>query len=109
MRLNAIEACVKLKSNEPEAETFIRLYSVQKSGIFILGIENSFDGNLKLRADKELPMTDKEDKNAHGMGLFNIRSTAEKYGGTMDFQIRDRVFILSVMMKNENPKEENLL
>lgn len=106
---NAIEACVKLKSNEPEAETFIRLYSMQKSGIFILGIENSFDGKLKLRSDEELPMTDKADKNAHGMGLFNIKSTAEKYGGTMDFQIRDRVFVLSVMMKNENPKEENIL
>lgn len=106
---NAIEACVKLKSNEPGAEIFIRLYSMQKSGIFILGIENSFDGKLKLRSDEELPLTDKADKNAHGMGLFNIKSTAEKYGGTMDFQIRDRVFILSVMMKNENPKEENLL
>lgn len=106
---NAIEACVKLKNIESEAETFIRLYSVQKGGVFILGIENSFDGNLKLRPGEELPMTDKADKNAHGMGLFNIKSTAEKYGGTMDFQIRDKVFILSVMMKNENPKGENLL
>lgn len=106
---NAIEACIKLKNNEPEAETFIRLYSVQKGSVFILGIENSFDGNLKLRPGEELPMTDKADKTAHGIGLFNIKSTAEKYGGTMDFQIRDKVFILSVMMKNENSKGENLL
>ncbi len=104
---NAIEACVKLKNNKPKAETFIRLYSVQKGGVFILSIENSFDGNLKLRSDKELPMTDKADKNAHGMGLFNIKSTAEKYGGTMDFQVRDKVFILSVMMKNKNLERSN--
>lgn len=105
---NAIEACVKLKDSEPEAEVFIRLYSVQKGGVFILSIENSFDGNLKLRTEEELPTTDKVDKNAHGMGLFNIKSTTEKYGGTMDFQIRDRAFILSVMMKNEPPKGEKL-
>lgn len=105
---NAIEACVKLKSNEPTAETFIKLYSMQKSGMFILGIENSFDGKLKLRSGEELPLTDKEDKTAHGMGMFNIKSTAEKYGGTMDFQIKDKVFILSVMMKNEKPKEEKI-
>ena len=105
---NAIEACVKLKSNEPEAKTFIKLYSMQKSGMFILGIENSFDGKLKLRSGEELPLTDKEDKTAHGMGMFNIKSTAEKYGGTMDFQIKDKVFILSVMMKNEKPKEEKI-
>lgn len=104
---NAIEACVKLKDNEPGAEAFIRLYSMQKNGIFILGIENSFDGKLKLRNGEELPTTDKADKNAHGMGLFNIKSTAEKYGGTMDFQVRDKVFVLSVMMKNEEPKENS--
>ncbi len=34
---NAIEACVKLKDNEPSAEVFIRLYSMQRSEIFILG------------------------------------------------------------------------
>ena len=105
---NAIEACVRLKGNEPTAEIFIKLYSMQKNGMIILGIENSFDGKLKLRTGEDLPITDKKDKTAHGMGLFNIRSTAEKYGGTMDFQIKDKVFILSVMLKNEKPKEENL-
>lgn len=101
---NAIEACVKLKDSAPEAKPFIRLYSLQKGNIFILGAENSFDGNLRLRGEGALPITDKKDKSAHGMGLLNIKSTAEKYGGTMDFQIRDKVFVLSVMMKNEEPK-----
>ena len=92
---NAIEACVKLKDSAPEAKTFIRLYSLQKGNVFILGAENSFDGNLRLRGEGALPMTDKKDKNAHGMGLLNIKSTAEKYGGTMDFQVRDKAFVLS--------------
>ncbi len=104
---NAIEACVKLKDSAPEAKTFIRLYSLQKGNVFILGAENSFDGNLRLRGEGALPMTDKKDKNAHGMGLLNIKSTAEKYGGTMDFQVRDKAFVLSVMMKNEEPVKGN--
>ena len=49
-------------------------------------------------------MTDKADRENHGIGLVNIKSTAEKYLGTTDFKIKGRVFILSVMMKNE--KEE---
>ncbi len=44
------------------------------------------------------------DRGNHGIGLANIKSTAEKYQGTMDFKVKGRVFILSVMMKNE--KEE---
>ena len=36
----------------------------------------------------------------------NIKSTAEKYYGTMDFKVNGRVFILSVMMKNERREED---
>ncbi|MDE5992168.1 MAG: ATP-binding protein [Oscillospiraceae bacterium] len=98
---NAIEACKKLKINEPSTDTFIRLRSVQKGNFLILTIENSFDGKLVINSQNELPATDKADKKSHGIGLANIKSTAEKYQGTMDFRVKDKVFILSVMMKNE--------
>ena len=32
--------------------------------------------------------------------------TAEKYQGTMDFKVKDGVFILSVMMKDERREED---
>ena len=101
---NAMEACRKLKAKEPEADAFIRLCSLQKGNLLILKVENSFDGRLVRRQQEEFPITDKADKSSHGIGLANIKSTAEKYHGTMDFKVKDRVFILSVMMKNE--KEE---
>ena len=101
---NAMEACRKLKAKEPEADAFIRLCSLQKGNLLILKVENSFDGRLVRRRQEEFPITDKADKSSHGIGLANIKSTAEKYHGTMDFKVKDRVFILSVMMKNE--KEE---
>ena len=98
---NALEACRKLKSREPDAEAFIRVTSFQKRGLFFLKMENSFDGRLVRRRKEEFPITDKADRENHGIGLANIKSTAEKYQGTMDFKVKDRVFILSVMMKNE--------
>lgn len=103
---NAIEACRKLKAKEPEADAFIRLSSLQKGSLLILKVENSFDGRLVQRRHEEFPITDKADKKSHGIGLANIKSTAEKYQGTMDFKVKDRVFILSVMMKNERRNED---
>ncbi len=101
---NAIEACRKLKVKEPEAIVYIRISSLQKGNLLILNVENSFDGQLVQRRQEEFPVTDKADRENHGIGLANIKSTAEKYQGTMDFKVKGRVFILSVMMKNE--KEE---
>ena len=51
-------------------------------------------------------MTDKADSGNHGIGMVNIKSTAQKYQGTMDFKVNGRVFILSVMMKNERREED---
>ena len=103
---NAIEACRRLKTEEPGADTFIRLGSLQKGNLLILKIENSFDGRLVKKGQDEFPETVKEDRESHGIGLSNIKSTARKYQGTMDFKVKDRVFILSVMMKNERSMEK---
>ncbi len=103
---NAMEACRKLKAKEPGAEAFIRISSFQKRELFFLKVENSFDGRVVRRPRNELPVTDNADRENHGIGLINIRSTAEKYQGTMDFKVNGRVFILSVMMKNERREED---
>ena len=103
---NAMEACRKLKAEEPGAEAFIRISSFQKRELFFLKVENSFDGRLLRRRQNEFPVTDKADRENHGIGLANIKNTAEKYQGTMDFRVNGRVFTLSVMMKNERREED---
>ena len=105
---NAIEACRKLKAKEPGAEVFIRLSSLQKGNLLILKAENSFDGRLVFQEKEEFPVTDKADRNSHGIGLANIKSTAEKYQGTVDYKVNGRVFILSVMMKNGRGSEDGI-
>ena len=95
---NAIEACRKLKGKESDAETFIRLSSFRKGKMI-------FDGNVIRKRQSEFPATDKADKEAHGIGLANIKSVAEKYHGGVDWSVDGKVFILSVMMKDERRTE----
>lgn len=103
---NAGEACRKLKEKEPDAETFISLSSFRKGNLLFLKIENSFDGMIRRKGNSEFPVTDKKDQNAHGIGLINIQNTVEKYQGAVDFKVTDRIFTLSVMIKNKERKED---
>ena len=96
---NAVEACKNGKGGD--REPFIRLTSFSKGKLFFLKVENSFDGNVVRKKGAELPATTKPDKKAHGIGLANIKNTAEKYHGGVDWQAENRVFTLLVMMKNE--------
>lgn len=96
---NAGQACLRLKEKEPAAETFIRLTSFQKGRFLFLKIENSFDGIIHRAENSEFPATSKEDKASHGIGLVNIQKTVEKYQGAVDWKVTDRVFTLSVMIK----------
>lgn len=103
---NAIEACNKLKAENREAEAFIGLSSFKKGKMIFVEVENSFNGKIVKKKNSEFPATEKRDKKAHGMGLMNIKKTAEKYHGAVDWSVNGKVFILSVMMKDER-REEN--
>lgn len=97
---NAIEACKKLKSKEPEAEVFITLASFVKGKMLFLEVENSFDGKVITKKYSEFPMTDKKDKEAHGIGFSNMKNTALKYHGDVDWSVEDRKFVVTVMLQN---------
>ena len=96
---NAFAACEKLKGRESKAEVFIRLLSFQRGPFFFLRVENSFDGSLIRTSRTEFPITDKEDKELHGIGMLNMKRVAESYQGTVDWNAEDRIFTLAVMLK----------
>lgn len=102
---NAIEACRKLKAEQQEAETFIRISSFTRGKMFFIEVENSFNGKVRRKKQSEFSVTEKSDNRAHGMGLANIKHTAEKYHGGVDWTAEGKVFMLSVMMKNERGME----
>ena len=97
---NAIEACMKLKEREEEAEAFITLSSFTRGKMFFLEVENSFDGKIVRKKNSEFPITDKKDKKFHGIGLSNIKNTAVKYHGGVDWSASNRKFTLTVMLQN---------
>lgn len=107
---NAIEACKRLAQDHPQVKPFIRLSSFQRGKFFFMEVENSFDGTLKRNAGAEFPATLKSEKQIHGIGFDNMKKTAEKYDGAVDFSVEGNpdiikdasgfaIFTLSIMLK----------
>lgn len=97
---NAIEACMRMRKRQPDAEAYITIRSFKAKNMFFIEIENSFDGVALPRRDGGLPLSTKEDKEVHGIGLKNIRKCAVKYGGDVDCIVEDKKFTLSVMVRS---------
>lgn len=102
---NAIEACEKLKQQNQSAGAFITLSSFTRGKMFFIEVENSFDGKIIRKKYSEFPVTDKKDKKAHGIGLSNIKNTAEKYHGGVDWSVENKRFTLTIMLQNERSEE----
>ena len=64
-------------------------------------VENYYDGE-DWGMEKGLPGTTKQNKSYHGFGLRSIRMTAEKYGGEMSVHARNHLFILDVILPQQN-------
>ena len=103
---NAIEACVRLHRQKPESKLFITIRSFCVKNMFFIEIENSFDGAILLDKDSGFPITTKEDKEVHGIGLKNIRNCATNYDGGVDCIIEKETFTLSVMVSSAPNKDE---
>lgn len=108
---NAMEACQRLNSGDklnPQGlgeKLFIRLSSFQRGNQFFIRVVNSFDGRLLWTREQEFPQTSKTDRKLHGMGLYHIRNTAEKYYGAVEWSADGKEFTLTVMMQNERRNE----
>ena len=97
---NAIEACIRMREKQPDAEAYITIRTFRAKNMYFIEIENSFDGAALFHKDSGLPISTKEDKEVHGIGLKNIRKCAVKYGGDMDCIVKGNRFTLSVMVKS---------
>ena len=97
---NAIEACMRMREKQPDAEAYITIRSFPAKNMYFIEIENSFDGAVLFHKDSGLPISTKEDKEVHGIGLKNIRKCAVKYGGDLDCIVKGNKFTLSVMVKS---------
>lgn len=98
---NALEAA------QNEEKRYIHLGSYIRENIFFIEIRNGFTGVLKKDITGENLCTSKEEA-GHGLGMKNIISCAEKYYGKAQWSVKDKEFILVIMLQGRRQKDERL-
>ena len=93
---NAIECVEKIGD---KSKRLIRTAVYSQSKFLIIRFENYTE--LELTTIDSLPITTKKDRQYHGYGLKSIRSTVEKYGGSMTVNVKDNWFILRLLIPEE--------
>ena len=61
-------------------------------------VKNTFEGNV-LFDKKGVPVTSKDDKDSHGLGLKNVIDTVSRNNGTYSFSASDNVFKAEIYLK----------
>lgn len=89
---NAIEACAKIP---PEEERTIRIKMTSKADMLICRFTNTV--NREILIDKNLKTT-KDNAEMHGIGITNIKKSAEKYGGMVSFVAKEGEFEVSFVL-----------
>ena len=97
---NALEACGQVSAGAVEVRSY------QRGGLYFIEVTNDFAGALQWEQGTEFPVTSKQDKSRHGLGLTNIARCAEKYQGTVDIEIKGKSgrkrFLLAIMLYQRN-------
>lgn len=92
---NALEALERVE------DKYLYINLKYQKGILIVRVYNSFDGKLRKQGKRYL--TNKADKENHGLGLQNVLEIVEKYDGESNIQTTNRLFkvdlILYIMRK----------
>lgn len=97
---NAIEACRKIPRDKGRS---IRFRGYTKGRMYFVVIGNSCDRNM-LHWEGEDLKTTKTDKDSHGFGMNNMRSCVEKYYGTIQYEMKETHFVLTIMMQGRSQK-----
>lgn len=88
---NAIDALSAMRSDK---YCFVQI-KYRKSRLMIC-LKNTYE-NAVLYRDGRI-ISDKQDPDAHGIGLRNVRDIVDKYNGVMDISHRDRLFVVKLIL-----------
>lgn len=90
---NAIESVGAIQDKE---KRLIHLTISRDKGFVRIRMENCYDGGLDF--ENGLPKTTKKDRNYHGYGLKSIRSTVQKYNGSVRIEAKNGWFELRILI-----------
>lgn len=83
-------------------EKFVSVFSYRQDNAYMIEIGNSFNGCLQWDTESVLPVTSKKKTEGHGYGLSNIRRVAKNYAGDIAIELKDGIFLLSILMMAED-------
>lgn len=92
---NAIEACNRIA--DQNKEKFIDIKSNIVKGYLTIKIVNSKDGVSIKRNGKFITL--KKDKKNHGIGLYSVQKSVDKYNGQVILKDKEEVFITCIIVK----------
>ena len=90
---NAIECELRIPEKE---KRLIHVAVYSKKNFLIIHCENYCPEQVSFRDG--LPVTTKQDSDYHGYGVKSIRYTAQKYGGSVTMEVRDRWFVMNILI-----------
>lgn len=90
---NSLEACKKI--TDAKILKYVHIKSSLNKNFLLFEIENSVQNYI----DKTNLITNKDDSSNHGLGLLNIKNTANKYNGTINIETTNNKFVLTVMLQ----------
>lgn len=60
-------------------------------------VENTVEGEIKIRGG--FPITMKEDKKNHGLGILNVKTIVERYQGNYTCKVEKNWFVADVFLE----------
>lgn len=95
---NAINACERM---EYATDRFIHIQTGWVKNYFLFEVKNSADVKVVEEVQHSAPGSKKAEGKHDGIGLLNIKETVQKYNGIVNIEIKDKVFIISVLIPVE--------
>ena len=85
-----------MREKQPDAEAYITIRSFRAKNMYFIEIENSFDGTALFDKESGFPISTKEDKDVHGIGvaLFFCALFAYWYAANISFTPKMLIIIL---------------
>lgn len=100
---NAEEACAALPEGEPR---WITLTGRRRGRFFLIAVQNPYAGPRTFGPGGLPPTGKSRDPGLHGLGLANVRRTAEKYLGSLELRAENQIFTASVLLQEMEPELE---
>lgn len=86
---NAIEAAKKTEKK------YLKIHIKLKQSVLYINVENSFNGEIKLKEQKII--TSKKNSKKHGIGLNSVKRMVDEMNGMLDLRWKNDIFCVNVM------------